>query len=150
MDFLTTFTSVYDNYIIRLEGVLPSAADALQCRFANAGTADAGANYYTMVSGATSITAVTSSALTGGSNVHNGGRGVNIDIAVVNANSTAGLKSLIANTIRQSDLTPTYAVAQFGTAYAAANAISGIRFFWSGGSNFQAVGRILIYGLANV
>lgn len=149
VDFLTTFNSTYDNYLIIGEGLLPATAAALQCRFANAGTTDAGSNYASSTTFGTMSAGGTTAGLTGNT-VLNTGKGLGFTINIHNVNDTTNLKTAVGSCVYQADATPTYKFDGISIGYVAANAISGIRFLWSGAANFSATGKIRIYGYTNV
>lgn len=145
-DFLTSFTSTYNNYTIKGEGITVSADDSLRYRFAVAGTTDAGSNYFT-VDGYSSAT-MTATATSGivSSTVTSAGIGLNFEIRISNANDATRIKTAVSEYGSQKTSTPGYSVGIAGTSYSAANAVSGIRFLWNGGNNFGATGKIRIYG----
>lgn len=145
LDFLSTFSSTYDNYLIIGNGIVGAANDSLYFRFANAGTSDTGSNYRRTSSSGNMAAAVTALPV---ASVESGGLGCSFAMAVRNANSTSKLKGVEVNAGSQSGAS-TYAAELNFCAYTAANAISGIRFYWNGGSNFTATGSVRVYGIAN-
>lgn len=149
VDALSTFTSSYDNYLIIGEGIKPATNDNLQVRFAVAGTADSGANYYySATSGASVTVAGTSASII--PNLTSAGVGACFQLIISNCNDATNIKSAHSFATGQIAATPGYSVGAGGyTAYAAANAVSGVRFFWNGGANFAATGKIRIYGYNN-
>lgn len=149
VDALSVFTPSYDNYLIIGQGLLPSANDALQMRFGAAGSADTGNNYYTGDAAATSTTAVSSISVTGGATQLSTGKGLSFVMHIMNANDATNAKAVFANMVMQTNATPTYLGRSEWGEYTAANAASGVRFFWNGGNNFQATGKIRIYGYNN-
>lgn len=147
VDFLSTFSSTYDNYLIVGEGILPSSPDSISFRFANAGTVDSGSNYYQITSsGGNSNTAVTNGYVRG-SSVYTSG-GCDFTMTVQNVNSTTLNKSAQANSVAQSNATFRSQSCD-ATGYSNTSAISGMRLFWAGAANFAASGKIRIYGYAN-
>lgn len=147
LDALTTFTSSYDNYLIIGQGLLPSANDSIMMRFAAAGAADTGSNYYDSSVGGSDSVAGATMTLTG--SVFSTGKGCSFTLRVFNANDAVNAKQVLSEHVRQSDGTPTWLAGQNLGSYIAANAITGIRFYWAGGNNFQATGKIRIYGYNN-
>jgi hypothetical protein len=145
LDFLTAFSSAYDNYLIIGQGVTPATTDGFSVRVAVAGAADTASNYYRL-SGVTNTTAaaVAKVDLTGG--ILAGGTGLDFSIHVKNVNSTTKLKSLVFEGVGHQDATPTYAETYVSGAYPAASVVTGLRLFWSAGNNFAAVGTIYVYG----
>ena len=146
VDFLSAFSSTYDNYLIVIEGIKPAADDQLRMRFAVAGTTDTGSNYFIGAEGATPtatahlafIAAITSA-----------GVGVGGQITIQNVNNTTNAKTGTVQLSGQTSATPSFRVAINGLGYSAANAISGFRLYWGTGSNFAATGTIRVYGYAN-
>ncbi len=149
VDFLTTFSSTYDNYLIVGDGILPATGSpSLQMRVAVAGTANAGSNYAPMLSGSTTTTSNTFTEITS-QPVLSSGKGCNFTVNVINANDTTNNKGIIAFSVSQRDATPTWDSGATASPYIGATAISGVRFLWSGGQNFAAVGKIRIYGISS-
>lgn len=150
VDFLSTFTSGYDSYIIIISGVKPAANDTLLLRLATAGSADTGSNYLisnNWQGGATFNTAATSMALA--ASVLAAGTGLGLTIVVTNANDATNIKTISFYGVAQTGATPDYiAIANQGV-YKAANTVSGGRLYWSGASNFSATGKVRIYGYTN-
>lgn len=148
VDALSTFTASYDNYLIMGVGLSPAADDALRFQLATAGAADTGSNYY---SGSDDVGAVTSAAGTAilSGTATSAGKGASFVMHVCNVNDATRLKMVALQSISQSAATPAYTLTSRQTTYAAANTVSGIRFYWSSGNNFSAVGKIRIYGYNN-
>lgn len=149
VDALTTFTSSYDSYLIIGTGLSVAADDFIRFRFAVAGTADAGSNYYTVDSynAGTNTVSVTSGIVN--ATTTSAGIGANFKIEIFNANDATRLKTCFSTHASQLNATPGYTNRIAATTYSAANAISGIRFLLNGGNNFGATGKIRIYGIAN-
>lgn len=148
VDFLTTFTSAYDNYLILGEGLLPSADDGLRFRLANGGSADAGSNYaQSSLDGTTYTATVTNVVVT--STVLAAGKGANFHLEIKNVNDATNLKSSLGFSEHQFSATPGWQNTRYESVYFAANAVSGIRFFWTSASNFAATGKIRVYGYSN-
>lgn len=146
VDALTTFTSSYDNYVIVGEGLLPSADDYIRIRFAVAGTTDTGSKYYDNTNwavAATSILVFSSASSTG--------TGAGFVAHVTNANDATRVKTVHIDAVSDGGASPnpSFTASNRQGAYVATNAISGVRFFWNGGANFQAVGKIRIFGYDN-
>lgn len=149
IDFLTTFTSAYDNYLIIGEGITVSANDQLLCRLAVAGSADAGSNYYTPLTfSTTSVTTSSTSGLVVNVNV-SGGIGANFTMEVKNVNDAVRIKSFTSSFQAQSAAAPGYQGWTYSTIYNAANVVTGFRLFWNSGSNFGATGKVRVYGYNN-
>jgi hypothetical protein len=154
VDALSAFTSSYDAYLIVGEAIVPPAATnvALQARFGNAGSADTGSNYVNFnITGTTSSTTATSFNVSNGVNVNGtaSGNGIDFCIFVTNANSASLAKKGTVLGVTATGGNTTFGSVACCFTYIAANSASGIRFFWAGGQNFQAQGKIYIYGLAN-
>lgn len=150
-DALSTFTASYDNYLIIGEGVKPAANDILLMRCATGGAADTGSNYTTGFDASSSQAATTATSINISSTnaATSAGKGVSFTITIVNANDTANLKLIAVEALAQTAATPAWTAQKASYGYFAANAISGLRFYWSGGSNFSATGSIRIYGYNN-
>ena len=151
VDFLTTFSSTFDNYLVIIDGVKPSADDALLCRAAVAGAADSGSNYYetNYANAAGTATTAATTSLTTSSTVTSAGIGFSGQMNFLNCNDATNIKSLDSCGVSQSNATPGYTITARRAAYKAANALSGFRLYWSGGANFQAVGKVRIFGYQN-
>ena len=149
IDLLSVFTSSYDNYRIIGTGLSVAADDTFRFRFAVAGTADTGSNYYTADSYiTTAITASTTSGIVAATTT-SAGIGANFSMNIYNANDATRLKTVFSEHNSQSAATPAYIIRGAATVYTAANAVSGIRLFLNGGSNFGATGKIRVYGFQN-
>lgn len=146
IDFLTTFTSTYDNYLIIGDGITVAADDFVLMRLANAGTADTGSNYYAAVaaSGTAFTTSATSQRVT--STITSAGVGAGFEIRVLNANDATKVKVLHVVGTSQSNATPGFINYYSDGVYNPANAVSGFRLYLNGGSNFGATGKVYVYG----
>lgn len=152
VDALNIFNSAYDNYVVIGTGIKPAVADFLRLRVAVAGAVDAGSNYYSTggLESANATSATTSAALgIVTSTVLPAGKGMNFQLHINNVNDTSDLKSGWCVEQYQSDATPTYNSRAQAFVHAPANALTGFRLFWNGGSNFAAAGEIRIYGIIN-
>ena len=147
LDFLTTFTSGYDNYLIIGDGITPSADNNLAIRLAVAGASDTGSNYSAPlhVSSTTAAAAYVDVINT----VESTGLGANFRIDILNANATSGLKSISVEAVCQNAATPGWSSNSASYAYFAANAVSGFRLYWTAAANFAAVGKVRVYGYSN-
>jgi len=150
IDFLSIFTSTYDGYLIRGDGITNNSGtnDQLNLRFATAGAVDTGSNYYEMQSGSSDAASDTFARLI--QNVLGAGQGVNFELKVSNVNDAVRLKSASFEAVTQSTAVPAYN-AELGArvAYKGANTVSGLRFYWNAGANFAATGKVRVYGIAN-
>lgn len=149
VDFLTTFSGTYDNYLILGDGLLPATLnDFMFWRFANAGVVDTASNYVLAADTAPSSTTSTSGQATGVVEVT--GQGVSFVVQINNANDATRGKYLESTAIAQASAGPAaYQSATQRYFYKKAASISGIRFYWSGAANFAATGKIRVYGYAN-
>lgn len=150
VDFLSTFSSTYDSYLIIGTNLNSNSGttDILQLRLATGGAADAGSNYARSVTLGTAFTA-TAAQISMTANVLAAGKGCNFVLWVKNVNSSGGLKTLSIQSEWQDAATPSWNANAFGAFYFAANTVSGIRFLWSAGSNFLAQGSIKVFGVNN-
>jgi hypothetical protein len=149
VDFLNTFTSGYDNYLILVDGVKPAADDSLYMRLANSGVADSSTVYYTgatdvaaQITAATAHTQLTNTVLAAGA-------GACASISILNANDATNVKQLVSFASYQFSGTPGFWNYGKATTYNKASAVSGFRLYWNGASNFSASGRVRVYGYNN-
>lgn len=147
VDALTVFSSTYDDYVITAEGLAPSSNDQLAFRFAASGAADSSSSYYQSASESNTVVtgAATSGLLSQGTQTSSSGAGINFVSHILNANSATGIKSAHGSAANQGSTGVVLSGVHVG--YTAANAITGIRFFWNSGNNFAAQGVIRIYGI---
>lgn len=144
VDFLTTFTSSYDNYLIVLQGIKPATSDQLLMRFANAGSVDTGSNYSSPAF--TGSGAATTSLAIAANNILSTGVGGSGFISIANANDASLIKGGAAFIAHEG---ASYYTEGKGVVYKAANAISGFRLYWALGGNFAATGKVRVYGYSN-
>lgn len=143
LDFLNVFSSTYDDYLIIIDSLTPSAADTINVRFAVAGVVQTGASDYRSSTGSTipssgsAITAVTTST-------SNTGSGVSGNCTLNNVNDTGRFKHQIWRMVNNDGSNWRNDAA--GSAYNQNSALSGFRLYWNGGANFQAVGNVRVYG----
>jgi hypothetical protein len=146
VDFLSAFTSTYDNYLIMVDGIgVATGTGNLRIRLANAGVVDTASNY---TSNGTTGAASAVAALAPGVGVISGGKGVSGAFSIINANSASGLKTEYHSFTAQDTLTPTWSI-DVATAGYFGGAVSGFRLYWAGGQNFTATGKVLVYGYSN-
>lgn len=147
LDALNVFTSQFDNYLILLEGILPSAADALRMRAAVAGVAVGTAIYGSAPSSGTTFTFANTEMTLNNGNISNTGSGNSGQIQIANVNSTIVGKMANLNLVGTAAAN---AINDLRNGYInTTSVLTGVRFFWAGGSNFQAAGVIRIYGYYN-
>lgn len=151
VDFLSTFSSSYDSYLIIGTNLNSNSGttDILQVRLANGGTVDSGSNYATSTAYSSAAFSTTAAQVNISTNILAAGKGVNFVLIVKNVNSSSGLKTVSIQSEHQTNATPAWISLYAGAVYFAANTASGIRFLWSGGSNFIAQGSIKIFGIQN-
>lgn len=138
VDFLNVFSSTYNNYFVSIEGVKPATDDVFMIRCANSGSVDTGTNYANGGSSAQSV---------GNSGTAAASKGMSGLITVINVNDATNVK-LLAITDVYNKIGGGYATETNPSGYVG-GAVSGVRFYWNGGSNFSATGKIRIYGYAN-
>lgn len=148
VDFLTTFSSTYDNYLIIGNGLLPSADDRLTARCAVSGSADS-SSLYPSVSGAASTSTQNATFYIHATNALSEGTGLNFKLFVLNVNSTNSTKDLYAMAGFKSAATPTWSFDNRRGTYNNTAVVTGLRLYWDAGSNFVAQGKIRIYGYQN-
>jgi len=151
VDFLTAFTSAYDEYLIIGDGLVPASDAGLRVQFANAGVVDTGANYATR-GGASSVSGA-SSSLSGSTEgtvttdvESSSALGCNFWMRISNANAASSLKSASAKS-EYADASAGGSSYMAGIFYSGA-ALTGFRLFWSTG-NFTATGSIKVIGIRN-
>jgi hypothetical protein len=147
VDFLSTFTSLYDNYLIIGSGIKPAADDYMKIRLANAGVVDTAANFGAAPVGASSPNTDTNLQIVGMTTA--AGKGAGFSVTVNNCNDTSNGKTLTTVGASQDSATPTWQAVEYFGFYTNSAAVTGIRFYWSGGSNFAATGKIRVYGYQN-
>jgi len=149
VDFLSTFSSTYDSYLIECIGLKPASNTTLALRVAIAGAASSANTYFYTTVNTTASTAATYAELCNGTNVLAAGIGINTSIIIRNANSLSGIKTISNRGEFQDAATPTYVVNASSAVFTTAGVLTGFRLFWSGGANFAAVGTVRVYGIAN-
>jgi hypothetical protein len=151
VNFLTTFSAIYDNYLITGNGVKFTSDEGLDVRLAVSGTADNGSNYITLYNDSVAATATSTSAqIPGAATVRSAGKGCNFEILVTNANDTGNLKSIVSNIVWNDVVaTGSYVRTTRSSAYSASNAVTGISLFATFGGNFAAGGKVRVYGYQN-
>ena len=149
VDFLSTFSSTYNNYLILGNDINFAATDALRMRFAVAGAADSSSNYVNNPNGPNINASVTATSFTASNNVLSTGKGCNFSILVANANDATDLKTVDVSTASQDAGTTSFIYFKQMNGYFAANAVTGFRLFANGASNFAATGSVRVYGYAN-
>jgi hypothetical protein len=149
VDFLSTFSSSYDSYLIVGTNINSNSgsSDQLFVRLANAGAVDTSSNYANSSSIGTAFS-TTGTSLLITSNVLAAGKGVSFSLIVKNVNSSSGLKAVSVDSQYQTNATPSWRNEIYGHMYIGGT-VSGVRFYWSAGVNFIAQGSIKIYGIQN-
>jgi hypothetical protein len=148
VDFLSTFSASYDNYLIIGTGLLPATSDNLTMRFANAGAVDTAANYAPLTMG-TSTQTTTASSMVIVPNIYPSGKGGNFSILIENANDATNGKGVTGSGSGQDGVTPSWNHYSVNCFYFKTAAVSGVRFYWASGANFVAGGKIRVYGYSN-
>ena len=149
IDFLNTFSTLYDNYLIIGSGINTSSNGAVSLRVANAGTVDSGSVYYWNNGAAGATTVARTSMLVNDTSIIPAGKGISFAVNIRNTNDASGLKVMHSEAMGQTTATPTYANFFGDCVYVPANAISGFRLYLDTGANFAAVGKIRVYGYQN-
>jgi len=150
IDFLTTFTSSYDNYLVIGEGITAPSFGNLLCRLATAGSADAGSSYVQadFQGAATSTTTSTSFNIATGQ--RDSGSGVSFVMNINNCNDATNTKSVILDSVGNGSAgSTTYTFVGYRCAYTPQNTVSGLRIYLSTGGNFAATGKVRVYGYNN-
>jgi hypothetical protein len=148
VDFLSTFSSTYDCYLITCTGVTPAdftSSPGVAFRVANGGVVDTASSYNGASSNA--LTTATATQITaGGSNQGP----FTFQLFIANANDTTNYKNMSLQLQYSANGGSTGSSNTFfGGTYRGTSAISGMRIFWSNGANFTATGKIRVYGYQN-
>lgn len=149
IDFLNTFSSTYDNYLVVFNELIPNATttDGLNIRLAVGGAADGAANYFAGTAEAsTSRTIGAATEVQIASQVHGSFKGISGHMFIENVNSTTGLKTIHGKHCSQNAST-TAVVTGFGGGSNNAGVVTGFRLFWGNAWNFKAQGSVSVYGL---
>lgn len=150
VDFLNTFSSSYDNYIIiGTDLKVVSDIGGLRVAMAVAGAVDA---TYDVLSRDATFTGIVTPSW---SNAHAinpldilAGSPINFTLNIRGANNL-GCKSFDSVSHSKYDSTPSYSFAYRNGIKDNAAVITGVRFYWFSGQNFTAGGKIRVYGYAN-
>lgn len=150
LDFLTLFTSQYDNYLIIGEGIKFAADDGVSLRVAVAGVVDTGSNYHQMSNAAgNTSTPVSSVAITSGS-LRTAGNGATFSIDIQNTNDSSQTKMIEYHAVSHTTVAgPVYTYFSAAIAHAG-SVLTGFRLYSVLGSNFAAQGKIRVFGYNNV
>lgn len=149
LDFLTVFSSTYDNYLIIGDGITTGVTSQVQMRLAVAGTADSGSNYATFAAVGSTSSTMSTIALLSNSSTYAGGVGLNFMTTITNVNDAVRAKMISTTSAGQADAVPNYSSSLVNSTYVAANAVTGFRLLLSGGNSFAATGKIRVYGYQN-
>ena len=151
VDFLSTFSSAYNNYLILGTDINFAANDTLRMRFAVAGAADSSSNYVNNPNGPGINASVTTTSFTASDTVFSTGKGCNFSILVANANDATDLKTVdVSAASNDTSGATSFIYFKQMNGYFAANAVTGFRLFANGASNFKASGSVRVYGYASV
>lgn len=151
IDFLSTFSGTYDNYLIVGNGITFGTDDGLSLRLAASGAADSGSNYVDLTGGSNIAQTSTSTSLpiSSSATIRSAGKGCNFEIEVYGSNATTQFKGIRSNIVWNDTSGTSYIYYSKMAAYIAANAITGFRLFSTLGGNFAATGKIRVYGRVN-
>ena len=154
VESLNVFTSTYDQYVIRANGLLSAADDVLRMQFAVAGAAETGGVYgdnsgtNAMADGGTSAFTTTYMTVSGSIEATSGD-GLNFNMTINNANAASGtIKTMQSHASYHSSDTG-YFKGLYGSGGFSGAAITGVKFYWASASNFVAQGTIRIWGIRN-
>lgn len=135
INFLNTFTSIYDKYLIEIQGLTSTSNDTISIRLANGGVADTSSNYVITNTATTSHILGQVMALGLNAEVHIS----NCNDAVRQKNISATVSSSVNNTQANNQIT-------LGS-YVKASTVSGFQII--GATSFNATGVVRVYGLRN-
>jgi hypothetical protein len=148
VDFLNTFSSTYDCYLITCTGVTPASYTSSPgplIRVATGGVVDTTSLYNGFFQSASN--AASSAQLN--TNQTNFGS-YSFQLFVANANTTSNVKYMTMQLQYSPNGSANDPTGLFYTgAYRGTSAISGLRIYWSNGTNFTATGSIRVYGYNN-
>jgi hypothetical protein len=148
VDFLNTFSSAYDCYLITCTGVTPASYTSSPgplIRVATGGVVDTTSLYNGFFQSGGSAT---SSAQLNTNQTNSGP--YSFQLFVANANTTSNVKYMTMQLQYSPNGSANDPTGLFYTgAYRGTSAISGLRIYWSNGTNFTATGRIRVYGYNN-
>jgi len=148
VDLLSTFSAKYDNYKVIGQGIkVTSASDTLNLRVANAGAADSGANYVQILPNTNMAVGSTTTSTSVGPGTTTAGT-INFTLEFRNMNA-ASLKTIDSDSTGGPNNSSQYGNVSNHCVYTNAAVVSGFRLYWSGGSNFQAAGKIYVWGYNN-
>jgi hypothetical protein len=148
IDFLNSFSDTYPWYRIELDGINPSATDALFFRFAIGGVVDT-AGGWTILAG-TNSTQLTgnATAATLASNIGNSSNKSMLVIDIRGARNTSASKGIGIHGFKWDATNGLSSLVGEGAWSNNTAAVSGFRLFWSSGSNFTT-GTVRVYGYTN-
>ena len=150
LDFLTLFTSQYDNYLIIGEGIKFAADDGVSLRVAVAGAVDTGSNYHNMSPAGGTSTAATSLGVTSAATVRTAGTGTTFYVNIRNTNDSTVAKMIESQAVWNSTVAgPVFSSSPALSAHATA-VLTGFRLYSVLGNNFSAQGKIRVFGYNNV
>lgn len=144
LDFLNIFTAAFDVYVIRIEGLVSSAANILNLALAKAGAVDSSAAYSAFVA---------DGALQGsGQSVFNTGVSIpaagatsafvgSFEITNTNSATTGKLVTMIASATLNSYMRT--------ASYLGTNTVTGFRLYLQGGTATLNGGTVRVYGIKN-
>lgn len=147
VDFLSTFSSTYDTYLILGDSIAPATTDQLMMRLASGGSAISTSTYANQLVDYTS--GGLSAAMTIAFSVFATGKGSCFQILLRNANDATNAKTGNVSVASQTTAVPNWQGQTFDFASTYAGSISGMRFYWNTASNFAVQGRIRVYGIKN-
>jgi hypothetical protein len=149
LDFLTAFSSTYDNYLILGQGINFAADQRVAIRLAVAGAVDTASNYVDVSNEGINSSITSTSLNLHATNMASTGKGSNFSIELFNVNSGSQMKSLKSD-ISYNDSTNTSSIRKIKfCTYFGTSVVTGFRLFGDGASNFAATGKVRVYGYAN-
>lgn len=148
LDFLSLFTTQYDNYLIIGEGIKFAADDGVSLRVAVANAADTGSNYHNMSNTSGSTSTATTSFLVTTAVIRSAGTGGSFCIDIRNVNSTQAKMIESQAVINSTVAGPVYMYISGAGAHTG-SVLTGFRLYSSLGSNFAVQGKIRVFGYTN-
>jgi hypothetical protein len=153
IDFLNTFSSTYDDYVVIIENLSMASADELSMQFATSGTADSGTNYNWSGRGQPHTGAGTDNGAANANSLklQSDGGGTNASthqsamIFIHNINSSNYKQAFSKNAYKGNG--GLFYSATANLTYTNSSVVTGFKLFLAGGANIDA-GTVKVYGVA--
>lgn len=149
MNFLTTFSSLYDDYEILMSNIIPVTNDNLVMQLATGGTAISSSSYVTLTDSTATTTstfiAVTPDTVIGS---NGSGRGSYVSMIVQNVNSASGMCVVQFTVVNDAGVPGFAGKTRQAVCVSTSTVFSGFRLFWQLAGTFNgATGTVRVYGI---